>query len=351
MALVAAKCTNCGKNIDVDHTKEADNCPYCGAAFIVEKAISNYMTTVNANSTKNFENDTLIKNAETFLKMREYQKAEEQLDSASKIDPSDWRVWFGFIRVVTKDFTNTSLLADKRYIEYYKKAEGVALSENLSELQNLCAKYEKQRETAKIQRRKKIKILRRVSIFTLIPIIVILAIVIPIVASRGNPSHKTFTVTLDNQSGTGGTSSVTVVNGSNMPSATAPTRSGYTFSGYYTETNGGGIQYYTETMGSTRKYDKSTNITLYAYWIQGTRVTLTSANFEAYFNFSTTYSTTTFTTTFQYSISPKSASYASSAYSSSSISLTVSVSYDRKKRIQFILYYKNRLIIRRLVVV
>ena len=47
MALVAAKCTNCGANLQVDSDKDAAVCPYCGTPFIVEKAINNYHITNN----------------------------------------------------------------------------------------------------------------------------------------------------------------------------------------------------------------------------------------------------------------------------------------------------------------
>ena len=36
MGFVAAKCTECGANIEVDDTKEAGICKYCGTAFITE---------------------------------------------------------------------------------------------------------------------------------------------------------------------------------------------------------------------------------------------------------------------------------------------------------------------------
>ena len=44
MPLVQVKCTNCGANLEIDNTLDAAVCPYCGAAFIVEKAINNYNT-------------------------------------------------------------------------------------------------------------------------------------------------------------------------------------------------------------------------------------------------------------------------------------------------------------------
>ena len=37
MPLVQAKCTNCGANLEINNTLDAAVCPYCGAAFIVEK--------------------------------------------------------------------------------------------------------------------------------------------------------------------------------------------------------------------------------------------------------------------------------------------------------------------------
>ena len=79
---------------------------------------------------------------------------------------------------------------------------------------------------------------------------------------------KQYTVNLDKQEGgTGGTSSVTVNYDSAMPSATAPSRTGYTFKGYYSEQNGGGTQYYAEDMNSAHNWDIDTNpSTLYAKW-------------------------------------------------------------------------------------
>ena len=79
-------------------------------------------------------------------------------------------------------------------------------------------------------------------------------------------NKQVLTVTLNQQSGSGGTTSVTVENGQPMPSATMPLRMGYNFYGYYTSTSGSGTQYYTAGMQSARNYDKTTGTTLYAYW-------------------------------------------------------------------------------------
>ena len=77
---------------------------------------------------------------------------------------------------------------------------------------------------------------------------------------------KQYTVTLNKQEGTGGSNSVTATYNSAMPSMTRPTRTGYTFGGYYTGTNGGGTQYYNANGGSARNWDKTSATTLYAKW-------------------------------------------------------------------------------------
>jgi uncharacterized repeat protein (TIGR02543 family) len=50
-----------------------------------------------------------------------------------------------------------------------------------------------------------------------------------------------------------------------MPSATAPSRSGFTFNGYWDATSGG-TRYYNNNMTSARAWDKPNNATLYARW-------------------------------------------------------------------------------------
>ena len=78
---------------------------------------------------------------------------------------------------------------------------------------------------------------------------------------------NTYTVTLNNQSATtAGTSSVQATYGSAMPTATMPTKIGYTFGGYYTITNGSGTQYYNANGTSARTWNIASNTTLYAQW-------------------------------------------------------------------------------------
>lgn len=81
---------------------------------------------------------------------------------------------------------------------------------------------------------------------------------------------QTYTVTLDQQGGSGGTTSVNITYNTaqgDYPSITLPTRSGYTFGGYYTSTGGRGTQYYNSSGNSVRTFQIASNTTWYAYWI------------------------------------------------------------------------------------
>lgn len=49
MGFIPARCTQCGAEIEVDDTKEAGICKYCGTAFVTEKAINNYNTYITNN--------------------------------------------------------------------------------------------------------------------------------------------------------------------------------------------------------------------------------------------------------------------------------------------------------------
>ncbi|MBQ6980513.1 MAG: InlB B-repeat-containing protein [Clostridia bacterium] len=87
--------------------------------------------------------------------------------------------------------------------------------------------------------------------------------------STGNKSYtanwtaNTYTVTLSKNNGTGGSDSVTATYGAAMPSATMPTRTGYTFSGYFDSNN---VKYYNANGSSAKNWDKASAATLTAKW-------------------------------------------------------------------------------------
>ena len=81
MPLIAAKCTSCGANLEVDSTTDASICQFCGTAFIVEKAINNYKI-ANAQISANVVN-VYKGNSEDFViragVLEKYQGAETEV--------------------------------------------------------------------------------------------------------------------------------------------------------------------------------------------------------------------------------------------------------------------------------
>jgi len=85
------------------------------------------------------------------------------------------------------------------------------------------------------------------------------------VINCGNASGQTYTVTFDKRGGSDGDDDVTATYAADMPSITAPTRTGFTFLGYFDNTSGG-TKYYNTNGTTARTWNKTTNTTLYAQW-------------------------------------------------------------------------------------
>lgn len=73
-------------------------------------------------------------------------------------------------------------------------------------------------------------------------------------------------ITFDNQSGNGGSDGISVRMKDTPSSISIPTRSGYTFGGYYTGTNGTGTQYFNASGVAVRATTQTAGFTLYAKW-------------------------------------------------------------------------------------
>ena len=77
---------------------------------------------------------------------------------------------------------------------------------------------------------------------------------------------NTYTVILDTQGGASAAYTLTATYDKNLPNFVKPTKIGYIFMGYFSESEGKGVQYYDKDMQGVRVYKKTDNITLYAYW-------------------------------------------------------------------------------------
>ncbi len=75
------------------------------------------------------------------------------------------------------------------------------------------------------------------------------------------------TLTLDGQGGVVETVTIHPTYCEAMPKVSVPTREGYRFGGYFSEPNGGGVQYYNAKGESCRTWDSLTVTTLYALWL------------------------------------------------------------------------------------
>ncbi len=108
--LVPAKCTSCGGKLDVDPSQQAAVCPYCGSAFIVEKAINNYNVTMNGNisvggatiNVQGLNSANLIARAKDFEAQEDFDNAEIYFNRVLDMDITNSEAKTGLQRVIEK---------------------------------------------------------------------------------------------------------------------------------------------------------------------------------------------------------------------------------------------------------
>lgn len=160
MALVAAKCTNCGAALEVDRDKNEAVCPFCETTFIVENAINNYISEthnhignidhadIHVHDEKSLENR--ISSAETFLTLhKDYDKALKMYQEIADDAPGDYRSWWGVTRAMTHDFTGYTKEAFAADAEAFRKvktninyAMNVAGEEDRDRIRSAWKEYE-----------------------------------------------------------------------------------------------------------------------------------------------------------------------------------------------------------------
>ena len=125
MPFLQAKCTNCGANLQVDSAQDAANCQYCGAEFIVEKAINNYNVanaqisaenlTVNIGGASPTTN-TILQYADN-IRDKEPIKALKEYESVLRVEPNNYEARFyntnPNLEHLTQNFINPSPSSDR----------------------------------------------------------------------------------------------------------------------------------------------------------------------------------------------------------------------------------------------
>ncbi|MCL2539809.1 MAG: hypothetical protein FWE53_00025 [Firmicutes bacterium] len=155
MALIDAKCKNCGAALQVDNEKEGYACGHCGAKFVNEKVINQ---TINQQIIAGEDADSLFMRAVTFTELGEYKDAEKLFKKQIHIAPHDYRGWYGLAVAVTQ---NWQLYSDEAINNYMKKAEKLSTPE---EQQHFKAEYEAYLKHWAKEFNKEIKSIKRASL-------------------------------------------------------------------------------------------------------------------------------------------------------------------------------------------
>jgi predicted RNA-binding Zn-ribbon protein involved in translation (DUF1610 family) len=118
MALIAAVCSRCGGQIQVDNSLETGICPFCGTTFITEKIVNNYHTnnTFTSNVVINkvgnapdYDVAVLIANGFAFIKIHEWDKLLKlSLRIQDEFPRASWGYMFQIMAGYRTDFGSTN---------------------------------------------------------------------------------------------------------------------------------------------------------------------------------------------------------------------------------------------------
>lgn len=97
MELIAAKCPNCGSDVQVNPDERTTVCDYCGGTIIIKEAIKLHNGAVET-VTGEAEKERILKMADNCLKNGFLSEANEKYTEVSRKYPDDYRGWFGIIQ-------------------------------------------------------------------------------------------------------------------------------------------------------------------------------------------------------------------------------------------------------------
>ena len=176
MEKIQLTCSSCGgKLMPIESKKDTYVCLHCGSQEIVTQEASKQNYYINQNIVKNIygkeqpsEEDyfKLVKNAEKFAGVRDYQMALHFLDQAINIDPGNYLAWW--VRVKIKLASNSNqpdgLLNIKRFSEKNIEADydkAYAFADN-NQKAIICQEVERIKETEKLATVEKAKEINKI---------------------------------------------------------------------------------------------------------------------------------------------------------------------------------------------
>jgi len=121
MAIIQLICKNCGGRMDPDNSLKVCHCNFCGTKHIIkDEVVKNTIINNYVQSVKNV--NELVEDGETFLKLKQFNKANEKFKAAVDIDPKNSRAWLGYAQT-SKKLSPESSLAYRAAYEFADEEE------------------------------------------------------------------------------------------------------------------------------------------------------------------------------------------------------------------------------------
>ena len=161
--LVTATCPNCNSPLQIKEGQDFVKCEYCGTISSAPKAIEYHQhqsTSYNfsgANPVVNFSNgqdlETLVKNADMHLKLKNYADAQSIYVKISKEYPHDYRGWWGLILARSRELADTDIFIRKDSVSGYisLSAEYNSITNNWNSVQKTAPQKIKNELASKYQ--------------------------------------------------------------------------------------------------------------------------------------------------------------------------------------------------------
>ena len=161
--LVTATCPNCNSPLQIKEGQDFVKCEYCGTISSAPKAIEYHQhqsTSYNfsgANPIVNFSNgqdlETLVKNADMHLKLKNYANAQSIYAKISKEYPHDYRGWWGLVLAKSRELTDTDIFIIKDSVSGYisLSAEYNSITNNWNSVQKTAPQKIKNELASKYQ--------------------------------------------------------------------------------------------------------------------------------------------------------------------------------------------------------